>query len=184
MAHGFIDGTHTWDEHGWPILPEGFGQAEEWETMGEEIMPPNGWKAIEEAVMAEGRQLVESPSDGACFFHSVVRVLDYPLTDIELRNLTVLYMRLHIAGIKARNGDTDDKHRSWEEHIDKLSEPKAWVHDQEEIQATAQVIGRDIYCIQYTGEVQSTRVARALDNETELTILIARHNDHYKAVTP
>jgi len=200
MAQGFIDGTLDWDEHGWPVLPEGFGgdvggaggvDKDGWEILPLgfggytqwENMPPNGWKAIEDAVLADGHQLVECGSDGACFFHSVVRVLEHHLTDIDLRNLTVLYMQLHIASIKARNGDTDDKDKSWEEHIHELSKPKAWVHDQEEIQATAHVIGRDIYCIQFTnGEVQSTLVAKALDNETGLTIHIARHNDHFKAV--
>jgi len=173
MAQGFIDGTHGWDE--WEKWPEA---VDEWETL-----PVNGWKEIEEAVRASGRELVECGSDGACFFHSVVRVLEHRLTDVELRNHVVLYMQMHIDSIKARNGDRDDRNKTWEQHIEELSHPKAWVHDQEEIQATAQIIGRNIMCIQFiNGVVVPSPIGKAFDNEADLSILIARHNDHYKAV--
>jgi hypothetical protein len=63
-----------------------------------------------------------------------------------------------------------------------LEHPLGWVHGDVEINATAHVIRRNISCVQYEGGVLLHTLVGVPARADGPPIVVARHNDHYKAV--
>mmetsp|Transcript_30971 Transcript_30971/g.81072 ORF Transcript_30971/g.81072 Transcript_30971/m.81072 type:complete len:724 (+) Transcript_30971:202-2373(+) len=159
----------------------------------------DGWGVIADFV-GVGSNIVETGSNGACFFNSVVYLLGYGssvdrVTEELATQGPAWELRVAVCDEMERmipdmirdfgpvmQGDEGVPDISWEAYVDMMRLPFSWVHGDWEINATANVIQRVIECVQYEHGWQRRFVIGTPIEAHGQKIVLARHGNHYRAV--
>eukprot|EP00040_Diaphanoeca_grandis_P022902 m.123876 g.123876 ORF g.123876 m.123876 type:complete len:569 (-) comp29019_c0_seq1:253-1959(-) len=147
----------------------------------------DAWDIITAKVARHDRAVVECGGGGNCFFHSVSSGTSHDHATI--RQMVVALMRTRIEEYRQRldyTEVTDDatgllRRISWHDYINLLSHVGFYVHNQEEIQATADVLNLEIRCWEVNAE-RPIVIATVKDINDLHRIEIARASNHYRAV--
>jgi len=163
------------------------------------VKEPDGWALINDFVSKRKYQVVECGINGACFFNSVVYLLGLGNSrhrdtvdrarrgpSYKLRCAVIKRMKETMPEMKERYGKYVPYYRdgkwTWEEYLDYIKDPVAWVYGSWEINATSDVIGRAIRCVQFEDwRLMSCQVGTPMVAKGP-PIIVARHSDHYRAV--